>query len=103
MKEVYETIKALRGDEDKTYEYMDKVRTSKEESLRNAPLHYSRGTYLADKEGKNVLEFDMKGGEVMVVKFFVQKDNDGNEINSWYYETWKKVKMPNAYPKDLVR
>ena len=54
MKEVYETIKELRGEEDKTYEYMDKIRTSKEESLRNAPLHYSRGTYLADKEGKNV-------------------------------------------------
>lgn len=61
MKEVYETIKELRGEEDKTYEYMDKIRTSKEESLRNAPLHYSRGTYLADKEGKNVLEFDMAG------------------------------------------
>ena len=61
MKEVYETIKELRGEEDKTYEYMDKVRTSKEESLRNVPLHYSRGTYLADKEGKHVLEFDMAG------------------------------------------
>ena len=60
MKEVYETIKELRGAEDKTYEYMDKVRTSKED-LRKAPLHYSRGTYLADKEGKNVLEFDMAG------------------------------------------
>ena len=61
MKEVYETIKELRGEKDPTYDYMDKVRTSKEKSLRNAPLHYSRGTYLADKEGKNVLEFDMAG------------------------------------------
>lgn len=61
MKEVYETIKQLRGDEDKTYEYMDKVRTSKNEDLRKTPLHYSRGTYLADKEGKNVLEFDLAG------------------------------------------
>ena len=61
MKGVYETIKELRGEEDKTYDYMDKVRTSKEESLRNTPLHYSRGTYLADKEGKHVLEFDMAG------------------------------------------
>lgn len=61
MKEVYETIKKIRGEDDKTYEYMDKVRTSKEASLRNAPLHYSRGTYLADKEGKNVLEFDLAG------------------------------------------
>ena len=30
-------------------------------------------------------------------------DKDGNDINSWYYETWKRVKMPAAYPKDLVR
>jgi hypothetical protein len=45
----------------------------------------------------------MKGGEVMMVKFFVKKDPEGNEINSWYYETWKKVKMPAVYPKDLVR
>jgi hypothetical protein len=51
----------------------------------------------------NVLEFEMKGGEVMMVKFFVKKDPEGNEINSWYYETWKKVKMPAVYPKDLVR
>ena len=51
----------------------------------------------------NVLEFEMKGGEVMMVKFFVKKDPNGNEINSWYYETWKKVKMPAVYPKDLVR
>ena len=39
----------------------------------------------------------------MVLKFFVKTDKDGNEINSWYYETWKRVKMPPVYPKDLVR
>ena len=41
----------------------------------------------------NILEFEMKGGDVMVLKFFVKTDKDGNEINSWYYETWKRVKM----------
>ena len=51
----------------------------------------------------NVLEFEMKDGNVMMLKFFVKKDVNGNEINSWYYETWKKVEMPFAYPKDLVR
>ena len=51
----------------------------------------------------NILEFEMKGGDVMVLKFFVKTDKDGNEINSWYYETWKRVKMPPVYPKDLVR
>jgi len=32
----------------------------------------------------NILEFEMKGGDVMVLKFFVKTDKDGNEINSWY-------------------
>ena len=58
---------------------------------------------LFSRTDDNVLEFEMKGGEVMIVKYFVKKDNDGNDINSWYYETWKKVKMPPVYPKDLVR
>ena len=38
-----------------------------------------------------------------VALFFMKTDKDGNEINSWYYETWKRVKMPPVYPKDLVR
>ena len=66
--------------------------------------HVEKNLHLPQLVGvDNVLEFDMKGGEVMMVKFFVKKDPEGNEINSWYYETWKKVKMPATYPKDLVR
>ncbi len=66
--------------------------------------HVEKNLHLPQLVGKdNVLEYEMKGGDVMVLKYFVQKDADGNEINSWYYETWKKVKMPTAYPKDLVR
>ena len=66
--------------------------------------HVEKNLHLPQLVGvDNVLEFEMKGGEVMVVKYFVQKDKEGNEINSWYYETWKKVKMPATYPKDLVR
>ena len=66
--------------------------------------HVEKNLHLPQLVGvDNVLEFDMKGGEVMMVKFFVKKDTEGNEINSWYYETWKKVKMPAVYPKDLVR
>ena len=66
--------------------------------------HVEKNLHLPQLVGvDNVLEFEMKGGEVMMVKFFVKKDQEGNEINSWYYETWKKVKMPAIYPKDLVR
>ena len=66
--------------------------------------HVEKNLHLPQLVGvDNVLEYEMKGGEVMVVKYFVKKDPEGNEINSWYYETWKKVKMPATYPKDLVR
>ncbi|EJX05885.1 hypothetical protein, secreted [gut metagenome] len=66
--------------------------------------HVEKNLHLPQLIGSdNILEFEMKGGDVMVVKFFVKTDKDGNEINSWYYETWKRVKMPTAYPKDLVR
>ena len=66
--------------------------------------HVEKSLHLPQLVGvDNILEFEMKGGDVMVLKFFVKTDKDGNEINSWYYETWKRVKMPPVYPKDLVR
>ena len=66
--------------------------------------HVEKNLHLPQLVGSdNILEFEMKGGDVMVLKFFVKTDKDGNDINSWYYETWKRVKMPAAYPKDLVR
>ena len=66
--------------------------------------HVEKNLHLPQLVGvDNVLEYEMKGGEVMIVKFFVKKDVDGNEIKSSYYETWKKVKMPATYPNDLVR
>ena len=66
--------------------------------------HVEKNLHLPQLVGMdNVLEFEMKADDIMMVKFFVKKDAEGNEINSWYYETWKKVIMPAAYPKDLVR
>ena len=66
--------------------------------------HVEKNIHLPQLVGvDNVLEFEMKGGEVMIVKYFVKKDKEGNDIESWYYETWKRVKMPPVYPKDLVR
>ena len=65
--------------------------------------HVEKNLHLPQLVGvDNVLEFEMKG-DVMMLKFFVKEDPEGNKIDSWYYETWKKVVMPNAYPKDLVR
>ena len=52
--------------------------------------HVEKNLHLPQLVGMdNVLEYEMKGGDVMMVKFFVKKDAEGNEINSWYYETWK--------------
>ena len=66
--------------------------------------HVEKNLHLPQLVGvDNVLEFEMKDGNVMMLKFFVKKDAEGHEINSWYYETWKKVEMPAVYPKDIVR
>lgn len=52
---------------------------------------------------KNVLEFEMKGGNVMILKYFLKEDVNGNRIDTWCYETWKRVIMPNEYPADIIR
>lgn len=51
----------------------------------------------------NVLEFEMSVEGVMYLKFFIAKDLNGNELNSWYHETWKRVVMPLKFPEDIVR
>lgn len=42
-------------------------------------------------------------GNVMSVKFFLKEDEQGNVIDAWHYETWRRVEMPSVYPQDLVR
>ena len=51
----------------------------------------------------NVLGFEFTDGNLMHLKYFISKDLKGNELNCWYYETWKQVGMPAAFPEDLVR
>ena len=66
--------------------------------------HVEKNLHLPQLVGvDNVLEFEMRGGDVMVLKYFVKTDENGNQIDCWYYETWKKVKMPAVYPQGLVR
>lgn len=51
----------------------------------------------------NVLEFEMSdGGDVMHLKYFIERDLNGNELNSWFHETWKRVRMPDKFPEDIV-
>lgn len=52
----------------------------------------------------NDLEFTMsEDGNIMSVKYFIEKDVQGNVVESWYYETWRRVEMPPTYPADLIR
>lgn len=51
----------------------------------------------------NILEFEMDEGGVMHLKYFISKDLNGNELNCWYYETWKRIDMPAKFPDDMVR
>lgn len=51
----------------------------------------------------NVLEFELSNDGLMRLKYFISKDLNGNELNSWFHETWKRVVMPPKFPEDIVR
>lgn len=53
---------------------------------------------------KNDMHFELKeNGSLMHVKYYLATDIDGNQINTWCHEIWKKVEMPSEYPRDIVR
>ncbi|WP_300725566.1 DUF4488 domain-containing protein [uncultured Bacteroides sp.] len=53
---------------------------------------------------RNDLHFELReGGDLMYVKYFLKNDIHGNEINSWNYEIWKRVEMPDSYPENIIR
>lgn len=63
-----------------------------------------KNIHLPQLEGKkNVLEFEMRDKDIMVVKYYLDKDANGNHIDSWCYETWKRVSMPDEYPVNIIR
>lgn len=63
-----------------------------------------RNLHLPQLNGKkNVMEFEMKDDGIMVVKYFLKEDINGNKIDSWCYETWKRVTMPEEYPDNIIR
>ena len=78
--------------------------TFKETSENAYTEHVEKNLHLPQLVGvDNVLYYEMKGDDLMVLKYFVKTDKDGNELNVWYYETWKRVKMPAKYPAFLVQ
>lgn len=64
----------------------------------------TRSIHLPMLNGKtNTLTFDIQDDGLLKLKFYIEKDQYGNTVDTWYYETWKRVKMPATYPEDLVR
>ena len=51
----------------------------------------------------NILEFEIKDNDYLHLEYFIKNDLNGNELNAWYYETWKRVEMPAKFPEDIVR
>ena len=43
----------------------------------------------------NVLTFELVDDKVLHLKYFIEKDLNGNELNCWYKETWKRIEMPD--------
>lgn len=51
----------------------------------------------------NKLYFEIEDNTLLHLKFYIEKDENGNTLDSWFYETWKRVEMPAVYPDGLVR
>ena len=52
----------------------------------------------------NILYYEMGEEEgIMHLKYCIEKDLNGNELNTWYHETWRRVTMPDKFPEDVVR
>lgn len=64
-----------------------------------------KNIHLPQLEGQeNELFYEFSDdGDTMFVKFFLKKDINGNEVDSWVHEIWKRVVMPEEYPTNIVR
>ncbi|NDV64357.1 DUF4488 domain-containing protein [Bacteroides sp. 224] len=54
-------------------------------------------------EQVNALHFNIKDEDYLSLKFYIEKDENGNVLDTWHHETWVRVDMPDKYPEDLVR
>lgn len=64
----------------------------------------SRSIHLPMLNGKpNTLTFEIQENRLLKLKFYIEKDEYGNTVDTWYHEIWMRVNMPPKYPEDLVR
>lgn len=64
-----------------------------------------KNIHLPQLDGKkNELHFKLEdNGNLMYIKYFLAQDKDGNQVDSWCYEIWKRVEMPEEYPENIIR
>lgn len=66
--------------------------------------HIQRSIHFPVLNGRtNILTFELKENRLLQLKYFIEKDEEGNQIDTWYHETWVRCVMPTQYPKDLIR
>ncbi len=52
----------------------------------------------------NLIEYSLsEDGNLLSLKFYIEKDEKGNVIDCWFHETWRRVVMPEDCPPDLIR
>ncbi len=52
---------------------------------------------------ENLLYFSISEDGIMQLKYYIEKDLNGNELNAWFNETWKRVIMPDEFPDGIIR
>ena len=70
--------------------------------VKNLTYIYDEGMPFASKAIDDI-SFEIKDNDYLCLKYFIKNDLNGNELNTWYYETWKRVEMPAKFPEDIVR
>lgn len=50
-----------------------------------------------------ILYFEIEDDEILHLRYYIKEDADGNIIEAWYHETWKRVIMPDKFPDDITR
>lgn len=67
--------------------------------------YIEKNVHFPQLDGKeNKMYFEMKeNGTLMTVKYFVDTDINGNKIEAWYNEVWKRVDVASSYPGDVFR
>lgn len=67
--------------------------------------YIEKNVHLPQLDGKeNKMFFEMKdNGKQMDVRYFVETDANGNRIDAWHNEVWRRVDIASAYPGDMLR